>query len=137
MTPEPIYTIQEVSAATKLPTSTLRYYEELGLLDPVSRAANGHRRFTDADLRRLNLIKKLRLTEMPIEKMREFVALYRGGTSTAKQRREILTAHRLKVEERLNDLIETLGFIDQKISMYRDEEIENERESQHEISPIG
>jgi len=64
------YTIQEVSAITHLPSSTLRYYEEMGLLEPVERAANGHRRYTDADLMRISFVTKLRRTGMSIDLMR-------------------------------------------------------------------
>lgn len=126
------YTIQEISQKTNLPTSTLRYYEEMGLLDPVDRAANGHRRYNDADVGRVEFIKKLRLTGMSIESMRDFLTLYRGGTSTAYQRRKILEAHRQTVQARLDELVEMLGFIDYKIEMYRNEEARH-----HEVSAVG
>ena len=82
-----VFTIQEVSDLTDLPNSTLRYYEEIGLLEPVTRASNGHRRYSEADLQRIELVKKLRLTGMALETMQAFVALYRDGSATAGQRR--------------------------------------------------
>ena len=131
------YTIQEISEKTGLPTSTLRYYEEMGLLEPVGRAANGHRRYDEADLGRVEFIKKLRLTGMSLDSMRDFLNLYRGGASTASQRREILEAHRQTVQARLDELVEMLGFIDYKIGMYRDEETHYEREQHHQVSVFG
>lgn len=137
MNPNSSYTIQEISAETDLPSSTLRYYEDIGLLDPILRAANGHRRYSEADLRRLMLIKRLRLTGMSIERMLEFVALYRGGNSTARQRREILQAHRQNVQARVDELLEMMGFIDYKIGLYQDEEAAYEREQNDEVSVVG
>jgi len=137
MNQDTTYTIQEVSEATDLPSSTLRYYEEMGLLEPIERAANGHRRYTAFDLRRVNLIKKLRLTGMSIDTMRDFVALYRGGSSTARERREILEAHRLTVQARVDELLETIGFIDYKIGLYQNEEKAHEREQDYEVSVVG
>lgn len=137
MNPNSSYTIQEISAETDLPSSTLRYYEDIGLLDPIPRAANGHRRYSEADLRRLMLIKRLRLTGMSIERMLEFVALYRGGNSTARQRREILQAHRQNVQARVDELLEMMGFIDYKIGLYQDEEAAYEREQNDEVSVVG
>jgi len=131
------YTIQAVSQETHLPTSTLRYYEDMGLLEPIERAANGHRRYTDSDLRRVKLIKRLRRTGMSIETMRDFLALYRGGTSTARQRREILTAHRETVQARVDELVDMIAFIDYKIGLYQEEEIEHERERTYEVSAVG
>lgn len=125
------FTIQEIRQVTNLPHSTLRYYEEMGLLAPVERASNGHRRYTEADLQRIDMIKKLRLTGMTIDAMREFLALYRGGTITATQRREILEAQRQKVQAQMNDLLETLDFIDYKIGLYKEEEVN------HEVSLVG
>jgi MerR family transcriptional regulator, aldehyde-responsive regulator len=137
MNPNSSYTIQEISAETDLPSSTLRYYEEIGLLDPIPRAANGHRRYSQSDLHRVILIKRLRLTGMSIERMIEFVALYRGGTSTARQRREILQAHRETVQARVDELLEMMGFIDYKIGLYQDEEAEYEREQKYEVPIVG
>lgn len=137
MNPNSSYTIQEISTETDLPSSTLRYYEEIGLLDPIPRAANGHRRYSKSDLHRVILIKRLRLTGMSIERMIEFVALYRGGTSTARQRREILQAHRQTVQARVDELLEMMGFIDYKIGLYQDEEVEYEREQKYEVPVVG
>ena len=39
-------TIQQVAARTGLSVHTLRYYERNGLLEPINRAANGHRRYS-------------------------------------------------------------------------------------------
>jgi DNA-binding transcriptional MerR regulator len=38
-------TISDAARATGVSTHTLRYYERAGLLDPVDRAASGHRRY--------------------------------------------------------------------------------------------
>jgi DNA-binding transcriptional MerR regulator len=133
-TPPPPYTIQQVSAQTGVPASTLRYYEDIGLLDAVPRAANGHRRYGEADLRRITLIKRLRLTGMSIEAMCDFIALYRGGASTARQRRAILLVHRQQVQARADELCEMLAFIDMKIGLY---EAEERTHDEHEISVIG
>ena|SRR5689334_14538618 len=131
------YSIHEVSVLTDLPTSTLRYYEEEGLLDPVERKMNGHRCFSEADLRRIQMIKRLRLTGMSIEAMRDFVALYRGGGATARQRREILEAHREAVKARVDELNEMIAFIDYKIDLYRDEEMACEHQQENEVSVVG
>lgn len=52
--------IQEVAAETGLTTRTIRYYEELGLLEPAARSDGAYRLFDASDLERLHFIKKLR-----------------------------------------------------------------------------
>jgi DNA-binding transcriptional MerR regulator len=139
MNPETTYSIQEVSKLSKLPSSTLRYYEEIGLLDPVQRSTSGHRRFTNADLRRLDLLKKLRLLGMPLDAMCAFIALYREGKGTARKRREILQAHRQKVLAHIVELGEMLEYIDTKIEAYYEQEAEYEREqvNHDEVPAVG
>lgn len=50
-------TIGEVAAHVGVATSTIRYYEKVGLLQPADRV-NGQRRFTVAVLHQLRLIKQ-------------------------------------------------------------------------------
>lgn len=40
-----LLTIEQVALRTGLSAHTLRYYERIGLLDPVGRATSGHRRY--------------------------------------------------------------------------------------------
>ena len=61
----------------------------------------------------------------------------RGGAATARQRREILQAHRANVQARVDELLEMMGFIDYKIGLYQDEEAEYEREQNYEVSVVG
>ena len=56
----PLLRIQEVSAALGLTTRTLRYYEELGLLEPAARSDGDYRLYDEDDLERLRFIKGLR-----------------------------------------------------------------------------
>ena len=55
-----LFTIEQVSAQTGLTKRTLRYYEEVGLLPPTDRTEGNYRRYTEADVKRLDKIKKLR-----------------------------------------------------------------------------
>jgi len=52
--------IQEVAAETGLTTRAIRYYEEIGLLEPAARSDGSYRLFDDSDLELLRFIKRLR-----------------------------------------------------------------------------
>ena len=52
--------IQEVAAEVGLTTRSIRYYEELGLLEPAARSDGDYRLFDPSDLERLRFIKSLR-----------------------------------------------------------------------------
>jgi DNA-binding transcriptional MerR regulator len=52
--------IQDVAAETGLTTRTIRYYEEIGLLEPAARSDGSYRLFDESDLERLRFIRSLR-----------------------------------------------------------------------------
>jgi DNA-binding transcriptional MerR regulator len=52
--------IQEVAAETGLTTRAIRYYEELGLLEPAARSDGAYRLYDASDLERLRFIRSLR-----------------------------------------------------------------------------
>jgi DNA-binding transcriptional MerR regulator len=71
---EPV-TIGEVERLTGVSAKTLRYYHQIGLLEPAASTAAGYRRYGEAELWRLNLIRSLR--EMDFS-LRDIGALLAG-----------------------------------------------------------
>jgi DNA-binding transcriptional MerR regulator len=59
-TDERLLRIQEVAAETGLTSRAIRYYEEIGLLEPAARSDGAYRLFDASDLERLRFIKELR-----------------------------------------------------------------------------
>ena len=59
-TGERLLRIQEVAAETGLTSRAIRYYEELGLLEPAARSEGDYRLFDTSDDERLRTIKELR-----------------------------------------------------------------------------
>ncbi len=112
----------QMAAETGLSIDTLRYYERIGLLDPVRREPSGHRSYGDADVRRVNFLKRVRATGMSIREMQHYVNLFRDGDGTITERREMLEAHREAVRAQINELHETLTLLDTKISGYKRQE---------------
>ncbi|HEY4176870.1 MAG TPA: MerR family transcriptional regulator [Kofleriaceae bacterium] len=111
-------TIAEAAEHTGITAHTLRYYERIGLMAPISRAHSGHRRYSSDDLRWLELLKRLQASGMPIRRMREFARLHRRGDGTIPQRRAVLDAHREDVESSIAELKKTLALIKKKIALY-------------------
>ncbi|MDH5244437.1 MAG: MerR family transcriptional regulator, partial [Chloroflexota bacterium] len=52
--------IQEVAAETGLTNRAIRYYEEMGLLEPAARSEGAYRLYDRSDLERLRFIRSLR-----------------------------------------------------------------------------
>lgn len=115
---EPTLTIRDISEASGLSPHTLRYYERIGLMVPVSRGANGHRRYTPGEAEWVTLLRHLRDTGMPIAEMLRFAQLVRGGGETVPDRLALLRAHRDAIVSRIETLHATLAVVDAKIATY-------------------
>ena len=71
-TDQPTYTIRQISNLYKLPASTLRYYEDLGLLTDVVHTASGARIYNQSHIDRLGGIMCFKRTGLSIAKIRQF-----------------------------------------------------------------
>lgn len=114
----PRHTIQEVAKHTGISVYTLRYYERIGLLDPVARSA-GIRHYSEADIRMIEFLKRLRATGMPIQRMQEYVRLLREGDSTTLARQQLLEDHAQEVRARVAEMLGYLELIESKIAHYQ------------------
>jgi DNA-binding transcriptional MerR regulator len=85
------YTIAEAAALSGLPASTLRYYEQIGVITPISRGASSrHRVYDEADLDQLVWIACLAATGMSVGDMRRYVANGPLGPEAAGDQIELL-----------------------------------------------
>jgi DNA-binding transcriptional MerR regulator len=113
-------TISDAARVSGVSAHTLRYYERAGLLDPIDRAASGHRRYAEEDLARIQFLSKLRSTGMPIRTIREYAELMRSGDHTHAERMALLEAHRDAVRAQLAETARNLELIERKIDFYRE-----------------
>lgn len=67
--------IGEVAEETMLSLRTIRYYEEMGLVTPSARTAGGFRLYSDADVARLRLIRRMKPLDFSLQEMRDVLAL--------------------------------------------------------------
>lgn len=54
---------------------TLRYYEELGLIEPATRSQGGFRYYRSTDVNRVQMIRDLQLLGLPLERIRDLLVL--------------------------------------------------------------
>jgi DNA-binding transcriptional MerR regulator len=111
------WTIGEAAEKCGLSQYTLRWYERIGLLDPIERGGDGRRRFSDADLDWLSLLTKLRATGMPVRDMQRYAGLVRSGAGH-RERVDLLRRHRDQVRRDLAAQRECLKLLDAKITYY-------------------
>ena len=135
------YTIRTMAERCGMTTHTLRYYERVGLIQPVGRARNGHRRYSEADAAWLNFLHCMRDTNIPIRELQRYAALREQGEVTSLERRKILEDHQSVVATQIEALEKAHAILTHKIANYRkieeklgltrsSESVEAEREEQ-------
>lgn len=111
---EPYLQIGEVAERTSVTQRTLRFYEEKGLLKPPSRMEGGFRLYSEADIERVERIKRLQnLLGFPLSEIKELVeaeevklqlrAEYRPEAALSEKKAQLLKA--IDVTQRQYDLI--------------------------------
>ncbi|WP_457281996.1 MerR family transcriptional regulator [Polaromonas sp. P5_D5] len=112
--------IAEAAEASGLSAYTLRYYERIGLIAPIGRRS-GARRYSDADMRWLDFLVRLRATGMSMRDMQRYAQLLRKGNSSAAslaERQTLLEDHAERLEAEIRTQRETLAYIRKKIRLY-------------------
>ena len=115
----PLLRIQEVAALLGLTTRAIRYYEEVGLLEPAARSEGAYRLFDEDDVERLRFIKGLRddagfslaeigrLLEDEAARARNRVRF--RSSRDARERRTILDDALARVEDQIRSLKDKQG----------------------------
>ncbi|WP_342131638.1 MerR family transcriptional regulator [Hydrogenophaga sp. OTU3427] len=111
--------IDEVARRTGLTAHTLRYYERIGLIAPVGRAAGGQRRYAASDMAWIEFLLRLRTTHMPIGKMQAFAKLRGAGDPTVPDRRQMLEEHLTDVLAGIEAMRQSAAALQAKIEHYR------------------
>ncbi|WP_245700612.1 MerR family transcriptional regulator [Geodermatophilus siccatus] len=83
--------IGQVAERTGLSLRTIRFYEENGLVVPTARSEGGYRLYSDADVARLEVIKRMKPLGFSLEEMRQLLTLLADLTVAGAHHREALT----------------------------------------------
>jgi len=97
--------IKEASARTNLPAKTIRYYEDIGLVQP-DRNANGYRAFEESDIHKLAFIGRARGLGFTVEECRTLLHLYEDTTRTSAEVKSIALDHLSRIDQRIAEMKE-------------------------------
>lgn len=126
---ENLFNIQEAAKMTGLSTHTLRYYKKIGLIQNVQRDQSGYRQYTDFYIVWIHFLIRLRVTGMPMLKMKQFSDLRQEGDSTIISRRGLLEEHYNDVLSKIEELKLNFHKIEEKIEYYKKLEVMNKHHS--------
>ncbi len=96
--------IQKASRQSGMPPKTIRFYEEIGLVRPAARAANGYRQFSDTDVRTLKFIHRARKLGFSVEDMQKLLSLWQDKRRASADVKKLALAHVNEIDARIREL---------------------------------
>lgn len=96
--------IGEISARTGMPTKTIRYYEDIGLIKP-NRSENGYRAFDGDDLHRLTFLARSRALGFSIDDCRTLLDLWQDQSRASGDVKQIVASQIAKIDRKVEDLL--------------------------------
>ena len=106
------YSISDLAQEFDLTTRAIRFYEDMGLLQPQRQGAAGRTRvYTPRDRTRLKLTLRAKRLGLSLVEAKEIIELYDSPRDTGVQLQrflEVLAQHRQQLEARMEDLQATL-----------------------------
>lgn len=74
--------IGQVAERTALSVRTVRHYDDVGLITPSARSVGGFRLYTEADIARLLLVRRMKPLGFTLEEMRELLEAVDATSAT-------------------------------------------------------
>ena len=98
------FTISQLAKQADIPTTTVRYYERIGLVEPEDRSQGNYRLYGNESLSKLKFIRAAQAIGFTLEDVKALLADEDGDTPTCGSVQGLIEARMADVEERLKDL---------------------------------
>ena len=111
--------IGELAARVGASPDTIRYYEQLGLIAAPERSEAGYRLYSDAELRRLQFIRKAKLLGLSLEEIKGLLGIAEQGECRP-LRSQVAELLRQKIDDcqaKLAELTELKASLEQRYSL--------------------
>ncbi|MEQ8391248.1 MAG: Cu(I)-responsive transcriptional regulator [Thalassospira sp.] len=95
--------ISDAATECGLPAKTIRYYEEIGLVNP-GRLSNGYRDYGDDDLHKLRFLQRARGLGFSVEDCRGLLSLYEDRNRASADVKEIAKTHLAEIQRKIAEL---------------------------------
>ena len=133
-----VYTIKKLAQLAGTSVRTLHYYDEIGLLKPEYRGANGYRHYCEKSIAKLQQIMFFRELDFSLEEIKTITSRPDFDAVEALQsHKDLLQKRKERIDELLNTITKTIknikgeklmeikeyyqGFSDEQIEKYREE----------------
>jgi len=96
--------ISQLSKLTQVPSKTIRYYEEAGLIRQAARSINGYRDYQEDDIEQLIFIRRCRELQIPIEQIKSLIQVKTDTKSSCLEVDALIIEQLEKVRKTISEL---------------------------------
>ena len=96
--------IGEASTKSGVPAKTIRYYEDISLIGPPARGANGYRDYSDEDVHMLRFVAHARGLGFTVAQCRDLLALYNDRERASADVKQIAEDHISEIDRKIGEL---------------------------------
>lgn len=97
------YTISQLAKAAEIPTTTVRYYERIGLVEPEDRSAGNYRLYSKESLQRLRFIRAAQAIGFTLDDVRALLG-EGGDVPCCGDVQQLIEDRLAEIDQRLKDL---------------------------------
>ncbi len=115
-----MYSAKEAAEMTGLSTATLRYYEKEQLLPTIERTSQKYRQYSDTDIEWIRMIQCLRMANVPIHSIREYILLLTQGGKTLADRYSMVQGYIDDLHSQMASLQNALTLTQKKLAFYEE-----------------
>lgn len=113
-----MYSAKEAAEITGLSTATLRYYEREKLIPQITRTDQKYRQYADTDIEWIKMIQCMRMANIPIHSIKDYVSLLIQGGETLEQRFVMVQNHMEDIKKQMTDLQNAFDLTQKKLLFY-------------------
>ena len=113
-----MYAMKQTCEQVNMSYETLKFYCNAGLVPNVQRDKNNRRIFDDNNINWIRSLSCLKNCGMSIKDMQVYLDLCLQGESTIPERKVILDHHKVNLVKQIEELEESIRYIDQKQKFY-------------------
>ncbi|RUL80945.1 heavy metal-responsive transcriptional regulator [Tautonia sociabilis] len=117
------YTISQLAHAADIPTTTVRYYERVGLIDPEVRSGGNYRLYSEESLRKLKFIRAAQAIGFTLDDVKDLLAAPSNTAASCREVQSLIEKRLDEVGSRLKDLRHVQRVLKASLEKCRDTEL--------------
>lgn len=96
--------VGEAATRSGLPVKTVRYYADIGLVEPMGRSQAGYRIYGETEVSKLTFIRRARAFDFSVNDCRELLDLYQDKTRSSRDVKAMALTRLKQIDDKLSEL---------------------------------